>query len=146
MSVATNGKDQLTPAGEAWRLMGELFFTHARPRMLAAAQEFDLSPPQTIVLRLLDEPKPMGALAQLMHCDNSNMTGLVDRLEERGLVERAQDQGDRRVRLIAVTDRGAGVRDELLRRMAEPPAPLTELSVADQRALAAILGRALAGR
>jgi DNA-binding MarR family transcriptional regulator len=146
MSVTPTGKDQLTPAAEAWRLIGELFFSHGRPRMLAAAQEFELSPPQTIVLRLLDEPRPMGALAQLMHCDNSNMTGLVDRLSERGLVERTQADGDRRVRLIALTDRGRAVRDELLRRMAEPPAPLTELSEADQRALTAILGRALAGR
>jgi MarR family transcriptional regulator, organic hydroperoxide resistance regulator len=145
MSVAPPGKQDLS-AAEAWRLMGELFFTHARPRMLALGQEFELSPPQTIVLRLLDEPKPMGALAQLMHCDNSNMTGLVDRLEERGLVERTQADGDRRVRLIALTDRGSEMRDELVRRMAEPPAPLTELSAADQRALTAILGRALAGR
>jgi DNA-binding MarR family transcriptional regulator len=143
MSVAPTGKEQLTPAAEAWRLMAELFFNHARPRMMAAAQEFDLSPPQTLVLRLLDEAKPMGALAQLMHCDNSNMTGLVDRLEERGLVERTQDEGDRRVRLIALTDRGAEVRDELVRRMGEPPAPITALSAADQRALTAILRRAL---
>jgi DNA-binding MarR family transcriptional regulator len=145
MSVAPTGKGQLTPAAEAWRLMAELFFAHARPRMLAAAQEFDLSPPQTMVLRLLDEPKPMGALAQLMHCDNSNMTGLVDRLEERGLVERTQDQGDRRVRLIAATERGCEVRDELIRRTAVPPPPIDALSAIDQRALTAILRRALDG-
>ena len=143
MSVAPPRKEELTGAAEAWRLMAELFFTHARPRMMAVAQEFDLSPPQTIVLRLLDEPKPMSALAQLMHCDNSNMTGLVDRLEERGLVERTQAEGDRRVRLIALTGRGQEVRDELIRRTAEPPAPIVALSTADQRALAAILRRAL---
>jgi DNA-binding MarR family transcriptional regulator len=147
MSVAPPRKGELTeskaPAAEAWALLGELFFAHARPRMMAAAQEFELSPPQTMVLRLLAEPRPMGALAQLMHCDNSNMTGIVDRLEERGLVERTQAEGDRRVRLIALTERGREIRDELNRRMAEPPAPLTALSVVDQRALTAILRRAL---
>jgi DNA-binding MarR family transcriptional regulator len=143
MSVAPPRKEELTDAAEAWRLMAELFFTHARPRMMAVAQEFELSPPQTIVLRLLDEPKPMGALAQLMHCDNSNMTGLVDRLSERGLVERTEAEGDRRVRLIALTHRGAEVRRELVRRMGEPPAPIISLSSADQRALTAILRRAL---
>jgi DNA-binding MarR family transcriptional regulator len=145
MRVAPSSKEDLTAsdAAEAWALIGELFFEHGRPRMLEIAQEFDLSPPLTVVLRLLDEPKPMGTLAHLMHCDNSNMTGLVDRLEERGLVERTQADGDRRVRLIALTGRGSEMRDELVRRMAEPPAPLTELSADDQRALTALLRRAL---
>ena len=134
------------PGGEAWALMAELFFVHARPRMMASGQEFDLSPPQTITLRLLDSPRPMGALAQLMHCDNSNMTGIVDRLEERGLVERTASAGDRRVKLIALTEHGREIREQLNRRMAEPPAPLAELSVSDQRALAAIMRRALGRR
>jgi MarR family transcriptional regulator, organic hydroperoxide resistance regulator len=130
-------------ATEAWALMGELFFEHGRPRMMAAGQEFDLSPPQSIVLRLLDQPRPMGELAELMHCDNSNMTGIVDRLSDRDLVQRTQAEGDRRVRLIALTDRGREIRDELNRRMAEPPAPLTELSGADQARLRDIMRRAL---
>ena len=57
-----------------------------------------------MVLALLDEPRPMGELAQHMHCDNSNMTGIVDRLAERGLVERRPAEGDRRVKLVALTD------------------------------------------
>jgi DNA-binding MarR family transcriptional regulator len=130
-------------ATEAWALMGELFFEHGRPRMMAAGQEFDLSPPQSIVVRLLDEARPMGELAQLMHCDNSNMTGIVDRLEERGLVRRTQAEGDRRIRLIALTDTGVELREELNRRMAEPPAALAELGEADQERLRDIMQRAL---
>jgi DNA-binding MarR family transcriptional regulator len=131
------------PAGEAWALIAELVFVHGRPRMMVAGHEFELSPPQSIVLGLLDEPRPMGELAQLMHCDNSNMTGIVDRLEERGLVQRTQADGDRRVRLIALTDRGRGIREELNRRMAEPPAPLAELGADDQAQLRDIMRRAL---
>jgi DNA-binding MarR family transcriptional regulator len=145
MSVAPVQKAVVTAtaAAEAWALIGRLFFEHGRPRMMVAGQELELSPPQSIVLRLLDEPRPMGELAQLMHCDNSNLTGIVDRLEERGLVERTQAEGDRRVRLIALTDGGCELREELNRRMAEPPEPLAELGEADQAELRDILQRAL---
>jgi DNA-binding MarR family transcriptional regulator len=143
MSVAPPRKADLTAAAEAWALLTELFFLHARPRMMAAAQEFDLSPPQSIVLRLLDQPRPMGELAQLMHCDNSNLTGIIDRLEERELVKRTQADRDRRVRLIAPTDRGREIQQELSRRMAAPPAPLTELSESDQARLRDIMRKAL---
>jgi DNA-binding MarR family transcriptional regulator len=130
-------------AAEAWALIGQLFFEYGRPRIMAIAQEFDLSPPQSLVLRLLDEPRPMGDLAQLMHCDNSNLTGIIDRLSERGLVERTRGAGDRRVRLIALTEEGRRIRDELNRRLAEPPPPLVELDPDDQVSLRDILGRAL---
>jgi DNA-binding MarR family transcriptional regulator len=131
------------PAGEAWALIGRTFFEHGKPRMMAINQELDLSPPQGFVLRLLDQPRPMGELAVTMHCDNSNMTGIVDRLEERGLVERGVAENDRRVKLIALTDAGERVRDELDRRMAVPPEAIANLSARDQKALRDILRRAL---
>jgi DNA-binding MarR family transcriptional regulator len=131
------------PAGEAWALIGRTFFEHGKPRMMAINQELDLSPPQGFVLRLLDQPRPMGELAVTMHCDNSNMTGIVDRLEERGLVERGVAANDRRVKLIALTDEGERVRDELDRRMAVPPEAIANLSERDQKALRDILRRAL---
>ena len=130
-------------AEEAWALVGELFFSHGRPAAMRAGADLELSPPQTIVLRFLDEPRPMGALAQLMHCDNSNMTGIVDRLEERGLVERTAAENDRRVKLIALTERGRALRDELQRRIAVPPEVIANLAEADQRTLRDILARAL---
>jgi DNA-binding MarR family transcriptional regulator len=131
------------PAGEAWALIGRTFFEHGKPRMMAINQELDLSPPQGFVLRLLDQPRPMGELAMTMHCDNSNMTGIVDRLEERGLVERGVAENDRRVKLIALTDEGQRVRDELDRRMAVPPEVIANLSERDQKSLRDILRRAL---
>jgi DNA-binding MarR family transcriptional regulator len=84
-------------ATDAWTAMLRFFFTKARPRMLELWREFDLQPPQQMVLGLLDEPRPMGELALEMHCDSSNITGIVDRLEERGLVERTAVARDRRV-------------------------------------------------
>ena len=141
MSVETSP----TTAEQAWALVARLFFEHGRPKMMDANQELELSPPQGIVMRFLDEPRPMGELAALMRCDNSNMTGIVDRLEERGLVERTAAERDRRVKLIALTERGREIRDELNRRMAEPPEVIERLSLADQRALRDILRRGLGG-
>jgi DNA-binding MarR family transcriptional regulator len=84
----------------------------------------------------------MGELAQSMHCDNSNITGIVDRLEERGLVERGAAIGDRRVKLVALTDAGREIRDELARRRAEPPPEIAALSDADLRKMREIFTKA----
>ncbi|MGI9556533.1 MAG: MarR family winged helix-turn-helix transcriptional regulator [Solirubrobacterales bacterium] len=131
--------------GEAWALMMRLFSTEAQPRYLAITQEFGLHPSQAVVLQLLSEPRPMGALAEARRCDNSNITGIVDRLEERGFVERRADEHDRRVKLIALTAEGEHLRDELNRRLAEPPESLARLPAADRAALRDILMRAVAG-
>ena len=74
------------------------------------ADEEGLSIAQLDVLRRLRHhgPTPMRRLAEQMKCEASNLTGLVDRLESRGLVERRPDPGDRRVRLLALTDEGTG--------------------------------------
>lgn len=123
--------------------MAQLLFLHGKPRFPSIAAELGLSPPQAIVLRLLAEPQPMGALAEAMHCDNSNVTGIVDRLEERRLVERGPAGYDRRVKLIAATPEGEKIRERLNRALAEPPEAILELSEEDQLALREILRRAV---
>ena len=134
MAVSTAGKREL--ASDAWMAMLEFFFAKARPRMIELWREFDLMPPQQMALGLLlDAPRPMGELAQFMHCDSSNITGIVDRLTERGLVERMPAEGDRRVKLVALTDEGRELATELARRRALPPDEIAELSEADLRRL-----------
>lgn len=132
------------PIEDAWTLMGRLFW-QMRPRMARVAGEFGLSPPQLFALRTLDpdNPVPMSTLANALHCDNSNVTGLVDGLEAQGLVERRPAEHDRRVRMVVVTERGAEVRDRFAEVMQEVPPELAALSAADQRALRDILRRAL---
>jgi DNA-binding MarR family transcriptional regulator len=134
-----------TAAAEAWALMGELFF-EVRPRMLRVAAEFGLTPPQLFALKTLDpgEPVPMRALAVALHCDSSNVTGLVDGLAAQGLVERREAEHDRRVRMLVVTDRGKEVRGRLIEVMSEVPEALASLNEDDQRALRDVLRRALA--
>jgi DNA-binding MarR family transcriptional regulator len=85
----------------------------------------------------------MSTLASALHCDNSNVTGLVDGLEAQGLVERRPGDHDRRVRMVVVTDRGTQVRTRLAEAMQEVPPELAALTADDQRALRDILQRAL---
>jgi len=54
----------------------------------AQVAEMDLTGPQAFLLRSLDTSRPMNQLADKLRCDASNLTGIVDRLEGRGLVER----------------------------------------------------------
>ncbi len=129
---------------EAWSLVGRLFW-QMRPRMLAVAGELGLTPPQMFALRALDpgQPVPMRELAAQLHCDSSNVTGLVDGLEAQGLVERRSAEHDRRVRMLVVTERGAQVRRRINEVVEAVPPALASLSAQDQRALRDILRRAL---
>jgi MarR family transcriptional regulator, organic hydroperoxide resistance regulator len=133
-----------TAAHEAQKLFFEIGMAQ-RVKVGAALNELGLGFAQAHALRMLDpeEPRPMSALAERLFCDASNVTGIVDRLEDRGLVERRSATHDRRVKMLAVTDRGAELRERLAQRLDEAPAPLARLSPEDQRALRDIMRRAL---
>jgi DNA-binding MarR family transcriptional regulator len=134
---------ETSAAQEAWALISELFW-ELRPRMAAVASEFGLTPPQMFALKVLDpeHPIPMSELAGKLHCDNSNVTGLIDRLTAQGLVERRDAPHDRRVRMLAVTAEGARVRRRLASVMLDVPPLLTGMSPEDQTALRDLLRRA----
>jgi len=136
---------QVDPAAEAWAIALEIVFSERPPRVPAVAAQFDVSP---MGLKLLYSLEPgtaasMRRLADTLFCDASNVTGIVDRLEARGLIERREDPGDRRVKLIALTDAGADARAEIRRRLHEPPAQIAALPEADRTALRDILLRAV---
>src|SRR5215213_141203 len=120
-------------------------FALDRPRVLAIQAEYGLKPPQFFALNALDEPAPMSTIANLLRCDRSAVTWITDRLEERGYVERLADPRDRRVKLLALTDEGRRVREEIRGRLAVPPEALSRLSRAEQRMLRDLLRKALAG-
>jgi DNA-binding MarR family transcriptional regulator len=144
--VSTSTQARTAAAQESWELIRELW-TGNFPRLMALFAEFDLAKQQAFALVHLepDQPKPMSELAATMFCDASNITGIADRLEARGLVERVPAAHDRRVKTLVLTPEGVRVRAELAARLSEPPEAVTSLSVADQRALRDILRRA-AGR
>src|SRR6266513_1922596 len=124
------------PEGGAWELLLRFFFTQ-RANLPPLAAELQLSPAQCHVLHRIEpgRPIPMGQLAGTLSCHASNITGLVDRLESRGLVRRRPSDEDRRVKVLDLTPTGARLRALMLARMTAPPAALSRLSLAEQRAL-----------
>jgi DNA-binding MarR family transcriptional regulator len=123
----------------------ELAFAN-KARLIGAMADFDLTPVQGHVLRILGNrgPLAMNELAEALSCDASNVTGMVDRLEARGLVERRPGDRDRRVKELVLTPAGLELRRHVLERMSEPPEAIQRLSARDQRALRDVLARALA--
>ena len=132
-------------ACRAWQLLMRFFFVQ-RAHLPDWGDQFGLSPVQCHVLHLIepDRPTAMNRLAEALSCDASNVTGLVDRLEARGLVQRRGSDDDRRVKVLALTRTGSRLRGQLLRRMTGEHLPLAKLSARDQRALVRILEKLLA--
>ncbi|MET9381488.1 MarR family transcriptional regulator [Streptomyces sp. NPDC002928] len=110
----------------------------------AAAEDHALTGAQARLLSLLSlEPLPMRKLAQKLKCEPSNVTGIVDRLESRGLVERRPDPHDRRVKLAAATEEGLRVAKGLREGLRFAREPLAGLSDAERLALRDLLRRML---
>ena len=127
-------------ACRAWQLLVKFFFAQ-RGQLPSPGIEGGLSPVQCHVLHLMEpgRPVPMGRLAETLSCDASNVTGLVDRLESRGLVQRRPSAADRRVKVLHLTPAGARLRAQLLRGMTERCLPLSRLSLDQQRTLVRLL-------
>ena len=103
-----------------------------------------ISLPLASLLWQLQEDKltSMGAIAEFMHCDASNVTSMIDKLEGRGLLRRQPSAEDRRVKLIALTDEGRQFRQNLIARICEPTTWIVMLDEHDQLELARILRKA----
>jgi MarR family transcriptional regulator, organic hydroperoxide resistance regulator len=143
MAIAADAATET--AREAW----ELLFRVAKAKhgvLTSRLADLDLTPVQAHALRILDPARPlaMSELADALYCHASNVTGIVDRLESRGLVERRPGAGDRRVRTLVLTTEGADVRAQVVALLSEPPQAIARLAEADQRALRDILRLALA--
>ncbi|HEY6879496.1 MAG TPA: MarR family transcriptional regulator [Polyangiales bacterium] len=135
------------PANEAVEiseLFATLFHEHKR-RVMALAKEYGLTPQQSATLWLLapGQRLAMSELAELLMCDASNVTGIVDKMEARGLVRREQGE-DRRVKVLTLTPDGEALRGEFHSRLIEPAAWVLALSEEEQRTLCDLLRRAVA--
>jgi DNA-binding MarR family transcriptional regulator len=112
---------------------------------MAVFSELGLSFQQAMALGHLDadDPLPMSALAGALQCDNSNVTGIVDRLEAAGLAERRPAERDRRVKAVALTPHGEAVKAEVRQRAGTPPPEIAALSEQDATVLRDVLLRAV---
>jgi len=130
-------------ADQAWALLLQVGFKLVSAHFAAAVAEVDLAPAQARALHELDLERPisMRELAERLKSDPSNVTGLIDRLEARGLVERRPDPRDRRIKGLALTAAGARLRARLLARLYSAPPAVASLAERDQRALQDVLQR-----
>jgi len=104
------------PVDDERRQRAELIVEHLfavvdrlRAGFETAVAGFEISAAQAKALRYLAHagPVPMRDLAVQLRCDASNVTGIVDRLEQRGLVERRPAPADRRVKTLVITPAGS---------------------------------------
>jgi DNA-binding MarR family transcriptional regulator len=130
-------------ATSAWGLLAGLVYP---PPFLSIAREFDLRPSTFAALRALEQPRTMGELARVLHCDNSNVTGIVDSLEDKTLAIRKPSEADRRIKVVELSGQGEALLKRLKREVAKPPAWVKDLPKEDQEALRDILERAVAAR
>lgn len=127
-------------AADCFRLLTGFLQRH-RHRFLTVAADHGLTPAHLGALLSLEpgEGQPMRALAELWHCDASNVTWLVDRLEERGLVARQQLPTDRRVKSVALTAKGANLRSAIDEELTSPPEPMLALTLVELAQLTELL-------
>jgi DNA-binding MarR family transcriptional regulator len=116
--------------------------TESRRLSKEEASRYGVTATQLSVLKLLHEigDLSLGTLSKEIRAHNSTVTGIVDRMEAAGLVERARSESDRRVWIIRLTSAGKKVAErakvspwDLLRDA------LAELSVADQEKLTSLM-------
>ncbi|MBU3062791.1 MarR family transcriptional regulator [Nocardia sp. NEAU-G5] len=111
---------------------------------LDAAQEHNLTWTQAKLLLALNEPPeelPMRELAWRLACDPSNLTGVADRMETRGLVRRTVNPADRRVKYLASTHEGTELAGQIRASQVRAYKALAELTPDEELQLEGMLER-----
>ena len=112
------------------------------------AVDHGLSLIQTRLLGVLRDREPgMNELATLLELDKSSITGLIDRAERRGIVERIPSSTDRRAVLVRLTDAGRTLVSQVATAFEADVATMLDcLPVADRHALSALVSSVLVAR
>jgi DNA-binding MarR family transcriptional regulator len=118
--TTTPGPGAVGGAGPAGRRRDLAAMVVPLARALVAAEEPVLRAHQVsmwgyvVLTALADQPvRTQAALAQSIGADKSRIIGVLDELQERGLIERQPDPADRRVHLLALTEAGRRLRDSV---------------------------------
>jgi DNA-binding MarR family transcriptional regulator len=96
------------------------FLMLAKRRIIETAGEYGLTGMQAMTIFLLDRPRPMNSFGKIYNCDPSNVTGIVDGLEEKGLVKRFENPKDRRIKMVEACAEGIAIRTALLQELTGP--------------------------
>jgi DNA-binding MarR family transcriptional regulator len=131
---------------QAWLHIVQLFTSDENRRVFVdTAAGLGLTPAGLhALLSLLPDGRPMRALAEEWHCDPSQVTAIVDQLEQRDLAERRIHPTDRRVRTVKLTAEGEAARARAMERLSVPPPGIDALSAAEQGTLRDLLAKVTA--
>ena len=91
------------------------------------------------------DPLAMGELAGRMGCDPASATGIVDRLEAKGLVARVADPSDRRTKRVELTAEGRKTRRRIEQRVMATRPSIVGLDEREKRQLRDLLVKAMEG-
>lgn len=127
-------------ADATWELFQELM-SYYRSRLPKVAAELEIPPSQAHALLKIDPDREltMSDVADRLCCDPSNVTGVIDRLESRGLVRREPTPQDRRVKALELTGEGKRLREKLRKKLHEAPEEIASLGPTDQAELRRLL-------
>lgn len=109
--------------------------------------DHDLTTAQAQLLcSVKDQPRGMSELGQILGLAKPGMSGLVDRAEQRGLVQRCASEHDRRACTISSTPLGKTIGDALYAEVAlRLPVIVDHLSASDQRVLEELIAAVIEG-
>jgi DNA-binding MarR family transcriptional regulator len=96
------------------------FLLLSKRQIVEIGQEHNLTAMQAMTLFLLDRPRPMRDFITIFNCDPSNVTGIVDGLEQKQLAERGENPTDRRIKMIELKPEGTKIRTALVHQLVGP--------------------------
>lgn len=93
-------------------------FKHIKLSFLKVAEQYDLTPAQFGVLFAINSGHAtMGEIACTLACDASNVTGIIDRLVAHKLVDRQENNRDRRAKTLRLTMKGRRITKRILAKL-----------------------------
>lgn len=117
------------------------FLMMSKHRIIELGREYGLTAMQAMTLFLLERHRAMHELKAVFNCDASNITGLVDGLEAKGLATRYEDPHDRRIKLVQLSAKGSKMRTALLTRAVDESRLLANLSDSEKTELIRLLAK-----
>jgi DNA-binding MarR family transcriptional regulator len=93
------------------------FLMITKHNVIDAGLRYKLTPMQSMTLLLLEKPKPMNSFTTIFNCDASNVTGIIDGLEQKNMAERYEHPTDRRIKMVRIKPEGTKVRSILIQKL-----------------------------